>query len=100
MIYVDSAQGKVTAQVDIPPQLREDRDVRQALVNAMRVAGDPEWRNLLAPTSGYSLNQMKQEEPDRRLSLMKSFRLANAGRRTGILRDIFVMRRQRPQIFF
>lgn len=46
LIYVDSAQGKVTAQVDIPPQLREDRDVRQALVNAMRVAGDPEWRNL------------------------------------------------------
>jgi tetratricopeptide (TPR) repeat protein len=45
-IYVDSAQGKVTDRDEIPPQFRESQEVRQALVNAMRVAGDPEWRNL------------------------------------------------------
>lgn len=46
LIYVDSAQGKVTARDEIPLQFREHQEVRQAFSNAMRMAGDPEWRNL------------------------------------------------------
>lgn len=46
LIYVESARGQIVPEEEIPTHLRDNQEVRLARSNALRMAGDPEWRNL------------------------------------------------------
>ena len=46
LIYVESARGEIVPETDIPVHLRDTQLVRLARGNALRMSGDPDWRNL------------------------------------------------------